>query len=278
MQPVVYNGFVIATDTRIGSYSVQQQTPSQYQLDNANCIKSFFIAQGWTLEAICGMLGNMQGESSINPAFIQATNRFRLPNSAADISDVPNSVMVNFYKEYYGVTRRAFAIGLVQWDGASNSSGTLQQKLVGYAIRNNFNWFDGWGQCYRLRAEWQQDAQYHFFNPVTISGVQYTFANYVTSTASPSDLAAAWSAGYERNAGGVGFRGINAEWWYTYFTETAPEPVEIANPFPADSSQPPFDPLNPVPADPDAADQMPAWLWWALRKRKKEVKHIWRRI
>ena len=121
--------------------------------------------------------------------------------------------------EYYGETRKAFAIGLVQWDGYSNSNGERQQKLVAYAIRNNYNWYDGWCQCYRIQGEHDTDAQYHFFNPVTIDGVQYTFANYVTSTATPTNLAHAWQAGYERNAGGLGFRGVNAEWWYNYFTD-----------------------------------------------------------
>jgi hypothetical protein len=35
---------------------------------NANYILSYLLAQGWTKNAICGMLGNMQSESSINPS------------------------------------------------------------------------------------------------------------------------------------------------------------------------------------------------------------------
>ncbi len=274
MQPAIYNDFTVATDSRIGSYSTQEQAPTQAQLDNANKIRSFFLAQGWTLQAICGMLGNMQGESTINPAFIQATNRYRLPNNAASLNDVPNAVMVNFYKEYYNDRRKAYAIGLVQWDG-QNSSG--EQKLVGYAIRNNFAWYDGWGQCYRIQGEYQQDSQYHFFKPVRINGTQYTFANYITSTASPEELAKAWSAGYERNAGGVGFRGTNAEWWYTYFETVQPPLVEIGYPLTVDPDEPPFDPDNPVPVDPDAEEGLPVWLWAAFRK-KKEMKRVWRRI
>lgn len=278
MNPILYNDFYIATNQRIGAWSVQTEPPTSMQLNNANLIKSFFESEGWTLNAICGMLGNMQAESTINPAFIQETNRFRLPHSANDISDVPNSVMKHFYMEHYGVTRKAFAIGLVQWDGYSTSNGERQQKLVAYAIRNNYNWYDGVCQMYRLRGELQTDEQYHFFNPVTIGGVRYTFANYVTSTASPTDLAHAWQAGYERNTGGLGFRGVNAEWWYDYFTGgEAPEPIIPPDPDPEDPDEPiPIVPPVPDPL-PDGEDFLPVWLWMLFR-RKKEMKRPCRRM
>lgn len=35
---------------------------------NGNFILSYLVNKGWTKNAICGMLGNMQSESSINPA------------------------------------------------------------------------------------------------------------------------------------------------------------------------------------------------------------------
>ena len=34
---------------------------------NAEYIAKSLMASGWSLNAICGMLGNMQSESSINP-------------------------------------------------------------------------------------------------------------------------------------------------------------------------------------------------------------------
>ena len=268
MIPAIYNDFYLSTDQRIGSYSAETEAPSLRQQNNANLIKSFFMQEGWTLQAICGMLGNMQAESTINPAFIQANNRFRLPNSARTLADVPNSVMKNFYMEYYEDIRKAYAIGLVQWDGYSNSNGERQQKLVAYAIRNNYNWYDGWCQCQRLRGEWQLDYQYGFFSPVTIGGVHYTFSNYVTSTASPTNLAHAWQAGYERNAGGLGFRGANAEWWYRYFTgDNPPDPVEPLNPEPSDPDQP-YNPDDPYDPDPDGIDFLPAWFYGVIIRRR----------
>ena len=259
------NGFYCSPNLNIGSWSAQQSTPTAEQKANANNIKSFFILQGWTLEAICGMLGNMQAESQINPFFIQATHRNLLPSSGTDPNLLGNNVMKNFYDAYYGYSNRGFAIGLVQWDGYSNRNGEPQQKLVAYAISNNYNWYDGWCQCYRLQGEHDTDDQYHFFNPVTIGGVRYTFDNYVTSTADVVDLAHAWQAGYERNAGGLGFRGTNAQYWYQYFTgPDAPDPV---------------DPSDPEPPNPDPTPDNPQWLYPVIFKAyRKELKRRWIKV
>ena len=267
--PDLINDFWCSPNNRIGAYSVNTETPTDKQKINANNIKSYFIQQGWTLEAICGMLGNMQAESSLNPAFIESTNRWRLPDNGTDLNTLPNSIMANFFDAYYGLHTRRFGVGLVQWDGYSTRNGEPQQKLVAYAIDNNYNWFDGWCQCNRIQGEYNLDSQYHFFNPVTISGTTYTFANYITSTASPTELAHAWQAGYERNAGGLGYRGDNAEWWYDYFTgPDAPEPVIPGGP----------SPIDPNP-DPDETDFIQIWLLLPiLIKKRKENYQPCRRI
>lgn len=279
MNLTLLNGFYLATNNLAGGWS---GAPSAEQISNANIIRSFFLNEGWTINAICGMLGCMQGESTINPAFIQATNRYRLPNSGNSLSDVPNSVMIDFYMEHYGDTRKAYAIGLVQWDGYSNRNGIQGQKLVNYAMSNNINWWDGWTQLYRIRGEQQYDVNNHtnsFFVPVSYGGVRYTFINYPYSTATPEILASAWTSGYERNAGGVGFRDENARWFYDYFTgEDAPDiipPEEFLTPLPYDPDEPPFDPDNPV--YPDGEDYLPVWLWFTFIKRK-ELKKTCRRI
>lgn len=282
MTPTLVNGFYMSTDTRLGGWS---GTPSQMQIDNANIIRSFFLNEGWTLNAICGMLGCMQGESTISPAFIQETNRSRLPHSAANLSDVPNSVMINFYMEYYGDTRKAYAIGLVQWDGYSERNGVRGQKLVNYAIDNNIQWYDGWTQMYRIRGEQQYDVQHGtttFFKPVTYSGIRYTFVNYPYSTATPEILAAAWSAGYERNAGGVGFRDENARWFYDYFNSpNAPAiipPEDFLLPLPYNPDDPPFDPDDPDQPDVPGIDSLPAWFLYCTQHRRKEIKRVCRMI
>lgn len=282
MNPTLVNGFYLATNTVLGGWS---GTPSQMQLDNANIVRSFFLNEGWTIEAICGMLGCMQGESTINPALIQSTNRYRLPNSANSLADVPNSVMINFYMEYYGDTRKAYAIGIVQWDGYSNRNGVRGQKLVNYATQNNIQWFDGWTQMYRIRGEQEYDVQHsthNFFQRVRVSGTYYDFTNYPYSTASPEDLAKAWTWGYEINAGGEGYRPANARWFYDYFTSPdAPDiipPEDFMQPLPYDPDDPPFDPDNPNPPDPSGEDFLPPWYFWMLNNKRKELKRPCRKM
>lgn len=272
----------MATNTRAGGWS---GTPSAEQYSNANIIRSFFLNEGWTLNAICGMLGCMQGESTVNPAYIQATHRGRLPNSANDLTDVPNNVMKNFFNAYYQDPNRGYAIGLVQWDGYSHvpqqGGGTEdQQKMVAFAIANNIIWYDGWTQLYRIRSEQEYDASHQqniFFNTVRVSGTEYNFDNYPYSTDTPENLAKAWTWGYERNAGGEGYRPANAREYYDYFTSPdAPDiilPEDFLLPLTADPDAPPFDPLNPVdPLDP-APDTFPFWfLQLFIPKRKEYVR------
>lgn len=274
MNITLINGFYMATNQRAGGWS---GTPSAEQLANANIIRSFFINEGWTINAICGMLGCMQGESTINPAYIEETNRGRLPNSAQSLTDVPNSVMIHFYNKYYGDTRMGYAIGLVQWDGYSLRNGVEGQKLVNYAVSNNINWYDGWTQLYRIRGEQQWDVnnnKHDFFKVVRWNGTDWSFWNYPTSTMTPEDCASVWTYGYERNAGGPGFRPANARWFYDYFTgEDAPDiipPEEFLTPLPADPDLPPFDPDDPTPPDPSGGDYLPAWFLIKYSKHRKE--------
>lgn len=39
--------------------------------NNADLIAEYFTGKGWTIQAICGMLGNMQTESTLNPGIWQ---------------------------------------------------------------------------------------------------------------------------------------------------------------------------------------------------------------
>lgn len=268
------NGWYLATDTRAGGWS---GTPSAEQISNANIIRSFFLNEGWTLNAICGMLGCMQGESTINPAYIEATNRYRLPNGGADLRDVPNSIMKNFYSEYYGSTTRRYAIGLVQWDGYSTRNGQQRQKLVAYAQDNNAVWYDGWIQLYRLRGERQYEIDnnnHSFFTPTRWNGTTWTFTNYITSTMSPEDCASVWTYAYEKNSGGVGYRDENARWFYDYFSSPdAPaiiDPSNFLEPLEDNPDDPPFDPDDPFPVDPSGQDYLPAWFVCVIKPKRKE--------
>lgn len=280
MTPIQINDFWVSPDQRIGAWSTDTEPPTAEQIQNANLIRSFFLNEGWSLNAICGMLGCMQGESTLNPAYIQATHRSRLPNGGTDLSSLPNAVMINFYAEYYGDMNRGYAIGLVQWDGYSNRSGRRGQKLVNYCVDNNIDWADGWSQMYRLRGEWQYDVTNQtntFMYRVYRQSQWWDFGSYVTSTMTPEDCAYVWTVGYERNAGGLGFRGTNARWWYDYFN-TDPDappvvpPEDYDDPVEEDPEEPPFDPDDPAPPVPPGQDFFPAWFLAQFSKKKRSGK------
>ena len=284
MNITLVNGWYLATNARAGQWS---GSISPEQLNNANIIRSFFLNEGWTINAICGMLGCMQGESTVNPAFIQATNRSRLPNNADNLSDVPNSVMKHFFNAYYQDPNRGYAIGLVQWDGYSHvplaGGGTEdQQKMVAYAIANNIVWYDGWTQLYRLRSEQQHDAQTHehiFFQTKRVDGTDYNFENYPYSTATPETLAKAWTLGYEVNDGGAGYRPENARRYFDLFTGVdAPDiipPEDFLLPLEADPDEPPFNPDAPVDPLNPAPDSFPFWfLQLFIPKRKEYIRWV----
>jgi hypothetical protein len=104
MNITTYNDWYVSTDTRLGAWNVSTELPTNYQKHNATKIYNALSSYGWSLSAVCGIIGNMQHESTLSPAWIEQTNRWRL--SGTDLADVPNSVMQNFYNEYYNDFRK----------------------------------------------------------------------------------------------------------------------------------------------------------------------------
>ena len=207
------NGWWMSTDTLMGS--TDTSNIGSHMIENARKIYNYFTGKGWSLSAIAGMLGNIQVESTFSPALIQATNRWRLPNNAANLSDVPNSVMLNFYDSYYGISGGGFGIGLVQWDGYTSTS-PAGQKLVSFAERYNLNWYDGDTQTFRIFREYETNIQWQ---SATIEGITWTWSNYVTNTQTPEVSARIWQVCYEvADPGTLIRRQANARYWYDYFT------------------------------------------------------------
>lgn len=214
MQPTLVNGWYLATDTRIGTSDTSGITSEQET--NAQNVYNYFSALGWSLSAICGMLGNMQVESYLSPAYIQSAHRSQLPNSAANLSDVPNSVMLSFYGgSNYGV-------GIVQWDGYTNTP-PAGQKLVSFAERYGLDWYDGDTQCFRIQREQETNIQWQ---AATLYGVRWTWNLYVSNTQTPEESAAIWQKCYEIGGTDSTRRKNNARYWYDYFSGSPPTPPE----------------------------------------------------
>ena len=219
MQIEIFNDFYVRTDNRIGPWTItSSQQPSSQQIHNAEKVYNYLHSLGWSVSAICGIIGNMQHESSLDPAFIQETNRWRLPNRAANLSDVPNSVMQHFFNEYYNDPHKNYGIGLVQWDG----KGITRQKLVGYCMDNNYIWYDGMAQLARLENEQSRGIQWQ---TKTMYGTSWTWSNFVHNNRSPEDSASIFRACYEVALAGVSETRGNARWWYDYFSDNPPTPI-----------------------------------------------------
>ena len=82
--------------------------------NNATEFYNYFTNKGATLEAICGMLGNIQRESTLNPGIKQGSST-------------------------------SLGWGLIQW--------TPSTVLTNWCKTYGYNWYDGSAQCERISCE-----------------------------------------------------------------------------------------------------------------------------
>lgn len=253
--PGNFRNFWLMPNEYFDSRSVTEADPDDYQKDNANNIKTYFTGEGWTLESVCAIIGNMQYESSINPAYIQTANRYRLPGNGEQLKNLYNYVMQDFYPGYYGEIIETFGLALCQWSGmAINPKPNYcdQAYIVAHAIKTAYNWFDGWYQCRRINTERSQDSQRRKFDPNEVNGFRYTFDNFAIQHNDPADMAEAWAVGYQKTGTGIAERRANATYWFDYFT--SPDA-------PAPTPEPPTEPYV-----------MPEFPWYILKKKRKWFK------
>lgn len=94
--------------------------------ENAEYILGYLLSKGWTRNAICGMLGNMESESTINPGIWES--------------------LTPFWRGY----------GLVQWTPYTKFKDWADQRSLDYTdinaqlmrieyeVENNLQWFGGY--------------------------------------------------------------------------------------------------------------------------------------
>lgn len=239
--------------------SSEKGISKQAQNQNALEIYRFFTAQGWSLPAVCAMLGNMVCESGINPGRWEGRS---------NLSSLSLSYRLN-----------NLGFGLVQWTPAS--------KLKNWCDDRGLDYTSGGAQCQRIEYERQNAAQwgknpyaYHFgyTNAPPIS-----FSQFSTSDDDLGKLTTYWALYYERPAekyfkSSLPDRKKYAEYFYKWLSTVDPQP-EVPVPDPPPDPQP----TNPSP-DPDddgrPENSVPAGGDRALRQSNimfylKGVKRVW---
>lgn len=165
------------------------------QQSNALEIYTYFSAQGWTINAICGMLGNMQSESAINPRRWQNDTPWGNPEGQG--------------------------FGLTQWTPYTKITEWLAQS----GIDPDTGSASALGQSECERIQWEVDNDQQWIGVGDYAS--WSFLDYTRSTESVIILADAFIKCYERPSDpDQPQRGIQATYWFTYLSGvTPPTPI-----------------------------------------------------
>lgn len=164
---------------------------SQMQ-NNATEFYIYFINYGATLEAICGMLGNIQKESTLNPGIKQGS-----------------SISLGW--------------GLIQWSPST--------VLTNWCKTYGYNWYDGAAQCDRISCEGEgTKGASGYWLPT--SEYPYSWSEFLALTdvaeATKAYLYERERAGIEA----LDLRLQYANEWYSYFTGSPVPPTPPIPPTP----------------------------------------------
>lgn len=153
--------------------------------NNAKIVYSIFTNKGWSLNAIAGMLGNMQSESTINPGIWQ-------------------SLTVG--------SGGGGGYGLVQWTPWTN--------YTDWADLNGYDWDNGDAQC-----KWIDEVTASVGQWKPTSSYPMKWSEFKVSTQSPETLAYTFLYNFERPASlDQPNRKTQARYWYDYLSGITPDP------------------------------------------------------
>src|SRR5690606_31451738 len=148
---------------------------------NANYIHDYLISRGWSKNAITGMLGNMQTESTINPGIWQS--------------------LISYDHDPY-ILVESHGYGLVQW--------TPFNKYTIWARDNDLDYSHIDSQLLRIEYELQNGIQW-----ISTSDYPLSFQDFKIFTASPLYLAQVFLRNYERPANlDQPNRSTHARYWW----------------------------------------------------------------
>lgn len=154
--------------------------------DNAQYIADYLISNGWTQNAVAGILGNMERESTMNPGLWESL--------------------------IYGNMSGGY--GLVQWTPATGYTSWADAR--GYPWGNNYGnttaYFNGQLEC--ILWEVANNQQW-----IATSSFNFSFSAFTQSTQSPEYLAEAFMRNYERpGIPELEQRKQNARYWFENLT------------------------------------------------------------
>lgn len=178
-----------------GSTYSESEPLTQAEMEvNANYIRSFLTYNDWSINAICGLLGNLQAESTINPGRWQSDDVGNTSLGYGLVQWTPATKYINWCSEY----------GVID---PSEMNGNLSRIL--YELENGLQW-------------------------IATSSYNMSFKEFSTSSLSVSDLAKAFLLNYERpadqSASVQEYRSSLALAWYEYLTGIDPEDPEDPEP------------------------------------------------
>lgn len=170
-----------------GSTFSESSALSEAQMKlNAEYIKGFFSMQGWSINAIAAILGNIEAESSMNPGRWQSDN----------------------------VNNTSGGYGLVQWTPATKYFNYCDEFGLEDPSEMDNNIF-------RIQYEVDREIQW-----ISTSDYPSSFKEFSISTNSVNYLARAFLINYERPADQSetvqAYRSSLASKWYTYLTGEDP--------------------------------------------------------
>ena len=199
---------------------------------NAQYIWQYFSTRGWTINAVAGLLGNLQQESKMSPAMWESTIAGSIVNSdgTQTIDEAETQAFYDRMKEKYesGASKSKPhypGYGLVQW--------TPYYKYTDWCNLNNLNYWDMDSQLQRITWEVENKEQW---KAKPSKGYDLSFEDFIVSTEDAAYLAAAFAFCYERPGRSTGStaeqnalreeRGGYGEYWYNFLNSLPPTSVQ----------------------------------------------------
>lgn len=229
-------------DNGIGYYSAHLKSLSGAPYEhNAQQVYNLMTGFGWTPNAVCGLMGNVQSESRFNPGAWEGYKNH-------------NAGYLNF------------GIGIVQWSNPNYKlTDTLYEKGGESLLTQMYSLYTqclmlSWMSTGAVASGWRTTSKYPL-----------SFGEFSRSTLNPGYLGEVFAYNYERSRSITGGNGPAAQkealaqrnarsiaWWIKYNPTTPPDP---------ESPDVPDVPAEPDPIIPPEKT-VPIWLLLASRKRR----------